>query len=80
MTADDLITNAAALMEQIKAAAIAEVRECLGAEIARLAEDTSASRRNLREITNNPDFEASPEFLAGLRFAAQLVANPDFDY
>lgn len=91
-TASDLADTLAGLGEQIRTAAITETRRGLAAELKAqftasdagtqvmevLDDDMPASVRKLRG-----KFEAegvSAEFLAGIRFAASLVADERYEF
>ena len=91
-SASDLADTLAGLGEQIRTAAVTETRKLLAAEIKSqftgrdansmvievLDDDMPASVRKLRAR-----FEAegvSPDFLAGIQFAAALVADERYEF
>ena len=76
--ASDLAAKATALIDQIEDAKAAEVRHYLAERLAHLA--TPQGDKNLMECHPNPEFEPTADFLAGLRFAAELIADENFDY
>lgn len=77
LSASDLVEQAQSLVDEIPKAAIAECREMLGARIADMDEKDVLSCMN---YPPPPGWEVTPEFLDGLRFAAELVRDKDFDY
>jgi hypothetical protein len=77
-SASDLAAKAIGLIEQIEEAKVAEVREFLAERLMHLA--SPKGQQNLSDCHNDPEFDPSADFLAGLRFAAELVADENFDY
>lgn len=80
--AHDAIEQAVDLLGQIEDAAIREVREMLAKRLQKMT--TKGERQNLIECYTDPGceptFEPSAEFLAGMKFAAELVGDRNFDY
>lgn len=77
-SASDLAAKATALIDQIEDAKAAEVRHFLAERLRHLA--TPQGDQNLAECHPDPEFAPTPDFLAGLRFAAELIADENFDY
>jgi hypothetical protein len=77
-SASDLAAKATALIDQIEDVKAAEVRHFLAERLSHLA--TPQGDRNLSECHPDPEFTPTPDFLAGLRFAAELIADENFDY
>lgn len=74
--ASDLVEKAQALVQSIPEAAIAECREMLADRIMKMGADEIMSCMKYPP----PGFEVTAEFLDGLRFAAELVRDKEFDY
>jgi hypothetical protein len=76
--ASDLAAKATALIDQIEDAKAAEVRHYLAERLAHLA--TPQGNQNLAQCHPDTEFDPTPDFLAGLKFAAELIADENFDY
>ncbi|QFU90947.1 hypothetical protein [Amycolatopsis sp. YIM 10] len=81
-TAQDLIDQLNSMGERIEKAAIAEVRKYLGQRLAGMATGSSQADKEISDCLRESelDLEITDDFRAGLAFAAELVANPRFDY
>lgn len=82
-SAEDITDTVMDTISEIRPAAIRETREGLADRIAYLGKGTVKSNAELAacltDPVNRPDFKVTAEFLAGLRFAAELIADPNFD-
>lgn len=78
--AEQLAGNLTEKIMQIQERSVAEVREYLGKRLADLASGTRAADQGLLECVNDPNFVLTIDFRAGLALAAELVADPTFDY
>jgi len=77
-SASDLTDKATALIDQIADAKAAEVRHYLAKRLQHLT--TPQGDKNLADCHPDPEFDPTPDFLAGLKFAAELIADENFDY
>lgn len=76
--ASDIAAKVAALVDEIEPAAKAEIRELLAQRLQHMT--TPRGQQDLLDCKGDSDFVPTPDFLAGLAFAAELVADPNFDY
>lgn len=77
-SASDIASKAIALIDQMEEAAKAEIRHYLSARLLHMT--TPRGEANLVDCHPDADFEPSDEFLAGFKFAAELVGDENFDY
>lgn len=84
-TATELAEQIAALAEQLRPAAIAEARQYLAERLAGMAAGTEAADQEIRDCFQGgqdmpADYKISQDFRDGLAFAAELIADRDFDF
>ena len=79
LTASQMTDQATDLIAGIAQTAINEARVEIAQHLTALT--TPAEHANLAACSNDPEnFEPTEEFLAGMRFAAELLADRHFDY
>lgn len=80
LSAEKLTDQATDLISQIKDAATAEAREYLAKRLARMASGTAAADKEIADCTEGAQREITEEFRAGMAFAAELLADRNFDF
>lgn len=78
-SATQLTETATGLIAQIADQAQAEARKYLADRIAKMARGTAAADKELRDCMTD-ELQITDDFRAGLAFAAELLADPDFDF
>lgn len=79
-SASELVDELADMADQVQKATVREVRKYLGKALQEMTIGTPKAEQQIRDCMQAPDFEPSEDFIAGLRFAAELVADREFDY
>ena len=71
-----MVEQVQGIVENIPKAAVEDARKYLSERLANM--DSKEIGECMDPV--QPDFVATEDFLAGLRFAAQMVGDKDFDY
>src|SRR5207302_5701568 len=87
LSIEDQISNLADKMTDLAAQnrkdGIADARELLAARLIEMVSGTEDNERNLRECmtdTEWSDYMITPDFRAGVRWAAAMITEQDVDY
>lgn len=78
MSAADMLDKAIELIEESKKAREMELRADVAASIVDCAK--LSHEEMIKQLDGPEDIENLQAFRAGMRFAAAMLANPDFDY
>jgi hypothetical protein len=77
-SAQNLTETATDLIAQIAEQAQTEARKYLADRLAKMARGTAAADKEIHDCEGPEDI--SLDFRAGLAFAAELIADPNFDF
>lgn len=80
ISASSLVDQVAGLADEIQKATVREVRKYLAIRLADMAKGTVKADDEVYACQDGTDFEITADFRAGLAFAAELIADQNFDY
>lgn len=84
LTAEELAAQVEGLAARVRAETIAEFREFASRRLAGMATGTEAADQEIRSCVQGvelpEDWRPTQDYRDGLAFAAELLADPDFDF
>jgi hypothetical protein len=84
LTAEELAAQVEGLAARVRAATIAEFRELMSQRLAEMAAGTEAADQEIRACVQGvelpDDWHPTQDYRDGIGFAAELLADPNFDF